>query len=57
MSEVLVNYIDIAGLPICPTCGLAILPRDNIARPDGCIVHTSCLKVAVGQREPCEATP
>jgi len=51
------NYLDAEGYPVCPTCGRSILPVQNVARVDDCMVHVSCYAVAKEAEDPCEASP
>lgn len=53
----LVNYSDVEGRPVCPTCGHAILPAQGVVRVEDCMVHVSCYPAARDQDEPCEPAP
>lgn len=53
----LVNFVDVNGWPVCPTCGDAIRPGEGAASVDDCIVHARCLPVARRQPDPCTPAP
>jgi hypothetical protein len=57
MSIPVRNYLDADGNPICTLCGRAILPSQNVARVDDCMVHVHCYPAALTKPDPCEATP
>jgi hypothetical protein len=53
----LLNYLDIEGRPVCPTCGRSILPSQGVARVADCMIHASCYAEAADDEEPCEPMP
>jgi hypothetical protein len=36
------NQLDGRGRPICPVCGLSVLPAASVSHLDGFIVHLRC---------------
>ena len=42
----LVNYLDVEGFPVCPTCGRAILPVQGVMRIADCMIHVACCVTA-----------
>jgi hypothetical protein len=53
----LLNYTDIEGRPVCPTCGRPIMPAQAVMRVEDCMIHASCYVQAQAVPEPCEYTP
>ena len=53
----LVNYSDVEGRPVCPTCGRPILAAQGVVRVEDCMVHVSCYSEARDQDAPCEPAP
>jgi hypothetical protein len=55
MSQIsLLNYLDVEGFPVCPTCGRPILPAQGVMRVDDCMIHVACYADARVDPEPCE---
>ena len=50
----LVNYLDVEGFPVCPTCGRAILPVQGVMRIADCMIHVACYADTRRDSEPCE---
>ena len=53
----LLNYTDIEGRPVCPTCGRPILPAQGVIRVGDCMIHVFCYARAQAMAQPCEYTP
>ena len=53
----LINYTDVEGYPVCPTCGHPIFPGHGVMRVDDCMIHAACYTEARTEAEPCEYTP
>ena len=51
------NYVDVNGAPVCPTCGLAILPAHPAMRIDDCMIHVACFHEADRKDQPCQPAP
>ena len=57
VATALRNYLDDAGQPICPVCGIVIGIPDAVARVDDCMIHLTCLEEARVQAQPCDPSP
>ena len=53
----LVNYTDIEGRPVCPTCGHPIMPAQGVVRVEDCMIHAICYPRALDAETPCDPTP